>query len=209
MFSLSDYSFELPENLIAETAAHPAHSAKMMVINKKTGEKIKDATFWDLPQFLQKNCVLFFNNSRVIRARIPLENKIAQRENGENFSINGEIFFLKNTSNQHFEALVRPGKKFKIGTKIFLGKYTLIVTKNTDSGRIFSLDGGHIFDCLEEFGNLPLPPYIEYSQEKEKDYQSIFAQKNGSVASPTASLHFSQELLQNISQEKNFVTLHI
>lgn len=209
MFSLSDYRFELPKYLIAETASNPAHNAKMMVIDRDSGAKISDAIFADLPKFLDKNSVLFFNNSRVLRARIPLRDVIISTTTGEKICKNGEIFFLKNRDKNHFEALVRPGKKFKIGSKITLGNAILEVTDLTDSGRIFRIDNAEIYDILENFGELPLPPYIEYSREKERDYQNTFARENGSVAAPTAGLHFTEELFSKIQNEKNFVTLHI
>lgn len=209
MFSLSDYTFDLPKDAIAETAAHPAHNAKLMVIDRQSGTKIADDIFWNLSDFLSENSVLFFNNSRVIRARIPLKNQKIFTENGEKNISDGEIFFLKNTENNTFEALVRPGKKFKIGTKILLGNHILEVTGISETGRIFSLDNSHIYNVLEEFGELPLPPYIEYSREKEADYQNTFAKNSGSVAAPTAGLHFTDALLDKLENEKIFVTLHI
>lgn len=210
MFSLSDYRFSLPENLIAETASHPAHNAKLMIINKKSWEIISEDSFWNIDKFLGPNAVLFFNNSRVVRARIPLhETKFITMENHEGIIKSGEIFFLKHLQNNTFEALVRPGKKFKIGTKIFFENFVFEIIDNTQTGRVIAISGGNIDTCMEYFGELPLPPYIEYSKEKEKDYQNVFAQKSGSVAAPTASLHFTQELLDKLPQEKHFITLHI
>lgn len=209
MFSLSDYRFDLPAELIAETAAHPAHAAKLLVVSQKNSQILSEATFWELDQFLDENSVLFFNNSKVLRARIPLRNQTLFRDGEEKTLKDGEIFFLKNRDKNHFEALVRPGKKFRIGTKIFLGNFELTVTENTDSGRILHISGGEIFELLDQFGELPLPPYIEYSSEKEADYQNIFAKKNGSVAAPTAGLHFSEALLYKLKNPREFVTLHI
>lgn len=208
MFSLDDYRFHLPKELIAETATHPAHNARLLVASQ-SGAIVAEATFLDLPRFLSENSVLFFNNSRVLRARIPLKNHKIFHENIEKNISDGEIFFLKNTEKNHFEALVRPGKKFKIGTKIPIGNTILTVTEQTETGRIFHIDNGDIYGLLEDFGELPLPPYIEYSPEKESDYQNTFAAKSGSVAAPTAGLHFTDELLENIQNEKNFITLHI
>ena len=116
MFSLSDYRFDLPAELIAETAAHPAHTAKLLVVSQKNSQILSEATFWELDQFLDENSVLFFNNSQVLRARIPT----LFRDGEEIILKDGEIFFLKNRYKNHFEALVRPGKKFRIGTKILL-----------------------------------------------------------------------------------------
>lgn len=209
MFSLSDYNFKLKENSIAETAANPAHNAKLMIIDKITWEIVGEDIFWNIDKILDSDRVLFFNNSKVIKARIPLvEAKFTTLENHE-WTINGEIFFLKNISTNKFEALVRPGKKFKTWNKIFLWKFILKVEETLDFGRIISIENGSINECMELFGELPLPPYIEYKKEKEKDYQNFFAEKPGSVASPTASLHFTKELLEKLPNEKNFISLHI
>lgn len=209
MFSLSDYQFHLPDKLIAETAAQPAPDARLIIFSKNEQKILHEGNFWDLPHFLDDSRVLFFNNSKVLRARIPLVNQEIFYENFSKKITNGEIFFLKNISQNRFEALVRPGKKFKIDTILTLGKFSLSVVENTDFGRIFEIAGGEISELLETFGELPLPPYIEYSKEKEKDYQSIFASKNGSVAAPTASLHFDENLLSKIQNPREFVTLHI
>lgn len=139
MFSLQDYRFDLPKHLIAETAASPAHNAKLMVISRQTGTKIADTTFSDLPNFLNENRVLFFNNSRVLRARLPLKNQKIFAENGEKNIADGEIFFLKNISENTFEALVRPGKKLQIGANFTIGKYHFSITNRSDSGRIIQI----------------------------------------------------------------------
>lgn len=123
---------------------------------------------------------------------------------------NGEIFFLRNCDNGEFEALVRPGNKFKKGTNIlFSDDIQMTVTDITPTGRKIRLHQGNIYQVLEQYGRLPLPPYIEYDATKEEDYQTSFAEKDGSVAAPTASLHFTQELLENIQAKKEYVTLHV
>lgn len=209
MFSLSDYTFTLKDDSIAEFPASPAHNAKLMVIDRETWDIIGEDIFYNIDKILDKNKVLFFNNSKVLKARIVLnEAKFVTIENHE-WTINWEIFFLKKINENKFEALVRPGKKFKIWTKIFLWNSVLKVDGSTETGRIISIENSTIDEILENFGNLPLPPYIEYSKEKEKDYQNFFASKNGSVAAPTASLHFTEELINKIPNEKIFLTLHI
>lgn len=209
MKTKNDYSFKLPKNLIAENAANPPESAKLMIISQKTGKIVDETRFSSLPESLSDG-VLFFNDSRVIRSRIPLTNAVCEKKTGEKITFSdAEIFFLEKKNENTFEALVRPGKKMRIGNKIFLGKYILKILENTDSGRMISITGGSIEDFLERYGKLPLPPYIEYKSEKEHNYQSIFAKKNGSVAAPTASLHFSENLMQKIHHEREFVTLHI
>ncbi len=210
MFSLQDYTFDLPKDRIAETATQPAHNAKLMIIEKKSGTLSDEATFWDLPDFLDEDRVLFFNNSRVVRARIPLKDtKILHANGSESLISNGEIFFLKKLSDTELEALVRPGKKFKIGTQIFLKNSIVEVEWMTNEWRKLTIKSWNIDTLMEELGQLPLPPYIEYQKEKEKDYQTVFAEKNGSVAAPTASLHFTESLLDKIPNEKIFLTLHV
>lgn len=210
MFSLTDYRFHLPEDRIAETAVHPAHNAKMMVIQRDTWALLSECNFWHLDEWLSKDAVLFFNNSRVLRARIPLKNQPYTTSTGEEKILSeGELFFLKECSATTFEALVRPGKKFKIDTTFHIAHFCIKVISLTSSGRILEITGGSIAECMEQYGKLPLPPYIEYSREKEDDYQSIFAEKNGSVAAPTASLHFTKELIQKLPNAQEFVTLHI
>jgi S-adenosylmethionine:tRNA ribosyltransferase-isomerase len=112
-------------------------------------------------------------------------------------------------SDTTFEALVRPGKKWKTGTHIHIGDLHIECTEHTHTGRVFVVHTGSIYNTLDTHGELPLPPYIEYSAEKEKDYQTVFAHTPGSVAAPTASLHFTQELLDALPHTQRFVTLHV
>lgn len=84
-----------------------------------------------------------------------------------------------------------------------------MVRENTENGRIFDIFGTNLSEIMEEYGELPLPPYIEYKKEKEEDYQTSFAEKNGSIAAPTASLHFTKELLQKLPHKRHFLTLHV
>ncbi len=115
MYQLSDYTFDLPKEKIAHKARHPAHDGLVMVIDKKTGKKEADTTFWNLDKWLTPEHTLFFNNSKVIRARVPLENiKYTTPLQEQKRLKEGEIFFLKDTGNNTFEALVRPGKKIKV-----------------------------------------------------------------------------------------------
>ena len=106
---------------------------------------------------------------------------------------------------------MRPGNRFKIGTTFEVGGSRLKVTSITESGRTIELldERMSIEEFLISVGSLPLPPYITYSKEKEKDYQTSFAKNNGSVAAPTASLHFTEELMSRISNQKEYLTLHV
>ncbi len=211
MFSLTDYTYTLPKELIAEEAIHPHHDARLMVLSRESGEIIEEAKFWDLPNFLEKDRILFFNNSRVQRARIRISGKIREKSDGKKTLLeDGEIFVLEDLGSGRFEALVRPGSKLKPGSKIWLDVAMYIsIEEMTGEGRICQVSGISVGEMMETYGELPLPPYIEYSKEKEADYQTSFASKDGSVAAPTASLHFTNELLENIGNEKYFLTLHV
>ncbi len=209
MFLLSDYRYTLPEELIAQEAVHPHHDARMMVIDKIKWEIKDESSFWDIDTYLWDDRVLFFNDSRVMPSRVKLDGITYQNEKKTGIVQDGEIFYLETRSQNTFWALVRPGNKFKIGTIFHIGEYSIEVIEITDSGRLLKLNGGSIDSFLETHWALPLPPYIEYSKEKEKDYQTSFAKNNGSVAAPTASLHFTSELMQKIKNEKEYLTLHV
>jgi len=210
MFSLSDYSFILPPERIADSAITPQHNARLITIAKEWGEILSEDIFWNLDAYIPPERVLFFNNSKVLRARVPLREKEIQKEDGAMSLLKEwEIFFIKKIDEERFEAMVRPGKKLRKWTQFQIGKYTLKIEENTQYGRILRISGGEIFSFLEEHGELPLPPYIEYSKEKEKWYETVFGEKHGSVAAPTASLHFTEELLKKIENPKEYVTLHV
>jgi S-adenosylmethionine:tRNA ribosyltransferase-isomerase len=210
MFQLKDYTYSLPPELIAQEAVHPHHSARLMVISKESEIILEEATFWDLDRIIPENRVLYLNNSRVQKARIRLLSTQYEKEDGSMGVIeDGEILFTKKRNHTAFECLVRPGKKFKIGYKIHFQKWYAVVTWETPSGRILETHGTTIEEIMEVYGELPLPPYIEYKKEKELDYQTSFASKDGSVAAPTASLHFTKELLEKLPHERQFLTLHV
>lgn len=210
MFQLTDYNYHLPEELIAQEAIHPHHNAKIMIIERETGILKSESTFWNLDNQINPNGVLFFNDSRVVRSRIILKDTPYKKINTEKWILHEwEIFYLSTVTENTIEALVRPGNKFKIGTIFYIWEYRLEITKHTESGRIVKVEWGTISNFLAKYGSLPLPPYIEYTQEKEADYQTSFAKKDGSVAAPTASLHFTQELLEKIKNPKEYITLHV
>jgi S-adenosylmethionine:tRNA ribosyltransferase-isomerase len=212
MFNLSDYTYSLPSELIAETAIHPHHDARLMVIDRTSGHLEAESTFWHLDEFLWDDRVIFLNNSRVLRARIALSDTLYTSPSWESKILSeGEIFYLKTNTPDTFEALVRPGNKFKIGTIFEIWEYKIELIGITDSGRILKINNSQltINNLLATHGALPLPPYIEYSSEKEADYQTSFAEKDGSVAAPTASLHFTSELMEKIENQKEYITLHV
>lgn len=200
MYAIENYTFELPDARIAQFPAQPADSCKLLVADR-TQQKITDATFADLPDFLSRPSLLVRNVTKVIQARLPLT------------SFAWEILFLGQHSPTRAEALVRPGKKFRVGDVVVLPEFdcTITVIAQTEDGRI--LDCSRPWsELINQFGHLPLPPYISTSQEKEVLYQPVFAQTPWSVAAPTASLHFTPELIQTLTQTGHAwadVTLHV
>ncbi len=208
-FSLAHYQFEIPPHLIAQEAVRPHHKARMMVINRETGELEAESVFENLPGFIWDSHVLFFNNSKVLPSRLTLRDFATEKDGKKVPRNKWEIFFLSKKDENTFEALVQPGNIFKIWTKVLAFWQTFFVREITDSWRILELLDGDIFDVLKRFWSLPLPPYITYEKEKESDYQSVFAEKEGSVAAPTASLHFSKELLESLTCKKEYITLHV
>ncbi len=209
MFSITDYTYSLPSSLIAQESIHPSHDARMMIIDRDSGKISHETIFWNLDLYLGTDRVLFFNDSRVIRSRVILKNIPYITSNKSEWIINGEIFYLWSISETSFNALIRPGNKFKIGTIFEIGEYKIEVTEMTETGRILKLNNWTTLSFLEKYGALPLPPYIRYTPEKEIDYQTVFAKNDWSVAAPTASLHFTQELLEKIQCPKEYLTLHI
>ena len=210
MYLLSDYHYTLPADLIAQEAIHPHHDARMMVIDRNSGELQVETTFWNIDQHLGDDRVIFFNDSRVVRSRVVLSDIPYTKWDGTSWVLTeGEIFYLSTTSDNEFEALVRPGNRFKIGTVFTIGIYKIEVMDMTESGRTLRIEWWEITSFLATYGALPLPPYIEYSAEKEADYQTSFARTDGSVAAPTASLHFTTELMERIKTPKEYLTLHV
>lgn len=220
MFQLSDYTYDLPDERIAQLPADPPDHCRLLVYtpgNTMPENTIQDLHFYDLPNLLPSQSMITFNTSKVIKARLLLDTK-------------REIFFLQHhtthTENAHientFEALVRPGKEFRVGTTITrdppaktpsaqINPITFTVIKQTQHGRILSCSEP-IDALLETYGQLPLPPYIAYSAEKASSYQPIVAQEPWSVAAPTASLHFTPALLEQLHTQgivREEVTLHI
>lgn len=192
--------FDLPDELIAQEPAHPRDSARLLVFNRKTKE-ITDSVFRELPKFLPKDTTLVVNNSKVEHCRWLFDGgKI-------------EIFVLEKLDQHTVRALVRPGKKFKLGKAIeFTDWLHAEVTAIDDEGiRTLRLNVMHDDGRLRQFEHVPLPPYIAQDDELAEEYQTVYAKPLGSKAAPTAGLHFTDELLQNISEHHDIeeVTLHV
>lgn len=209
-FLLSTYDYSLPHELIAQESVHPADEARLLVTERKTWVVLHNTKYRELPDIIPPDRVLFFNDSRVLRSRVSLcWSRALNPTWWERVLQDGEVFFLKMLSQDTFEALVRPWRGMKRGMKFQIHDLLIEVLEFTDDGRIFRILQGSIYDTMQQFGQLPLPPYIDYDSSKEGDYQTIFARSDGSVAAPTASLHFTDSLLSRLSHERVFVTLHV
>ncbi|MGY3775942.1 tRNA preQ1(34) S-adenosylmethionine ribosyltransferase-isomerase QueA [Helcococcus sueciensis] len=202
----NDFDYELDPSFIAQHPEDKRSESKLMVLDRENNT-IEHKHFYDIIDYLNPGDVLVVNNSRVIPARL-----YGSRE-GKEESI--EVLLLKNIKDNKWECLVRPGRKMKIFTKIvFSDKLTGLVVDITEEGhRIIEFEYEGIFkEILEEIGNMPLPPYITERLEDKSKYQTVYAKLDGSVAAPTAGLHFTEELLNKI-REKGidiaYVTLHV
>ncbi|MCL5054980.1 MAG: tRNA preQ1(34) S-adenosylmethionine ribosyltransferase-isomerase QueA [Firmicutes bacterium] len=213
MLKLSDYDYELPESLIAQKPANPRDSCRLLVLNRKTGE-ITDDVFKNLDQYLNSNDLLVFNNSRVIPARV-----FGKKESGGKV----ELLLLHEQEKNVWEALVRPGRRLNTGTKISLAVpnktvqkgdfFCQIIGRNGNGTRIVQFSGcENVRDLLSVIGEIPLPPYIKHPECSPEDYQTIYSQIEGSVAAPTAGLHFTEGLMERLRAlgvEFSEITLHI
>ena len=204
--NISDFDYDLPEERIAQTPIEPRDTARLMVLNPKDGT-IEHRHFYELGAYLQQGDVLIFNDTRVIPARLIG----ARSQTGGKV----EVLLLRQIDKDQWEALVRPGKKVRIGSVIRFGdELSCEILAHTDfGGRIvrFLYDG--VFEeILDRLGTMPLPPYIHEKLEDRERYQTIYSRVNGSAAAPTAGLHFTESLMQNLRNmgvQFGFVTLHV
>ena len=187
----SDFYYELPEELIAQTPAEPRDSSRLLVYNRAE-DRVEHRIFRDITQYLKPGDVLVINNTKVLPARL-----YARTEHGGHV----EVLLLKRLDMDRWEVLVKPGKKCRVGTRLEISdKLSLTVEGITDSGeRIVKFDCRGVFEeVLDEVGSMPLPPYIKSKLKDKNRYQTVYAKTDGSAAAPTAGLHFTPELLQKI-----------
>ena len=189
----SDFNYELPEELIAQTPVSPRDSARMIVYGKAE-DKLEHKIFRDIIDYLTPNDVLVLNNTRVIPARL-----FANKVTGAKI----EVFLLKRLNLTDYEVLMKPAKKAPVGTKlIFSDNLYCDVIENQEEigGRIirFNVASGTLEEELDRIGEVPLPPYIHEKLEDDEEYQTIYSKIKGSSAAPTAGLHFTEELMQRI-----------
>jgi S-adenosylmethionine:tRNA ribosyltransferase-isomerase len=212
---LSSYDYQLPETAIAQTPAVPRDSSRLLVVTSPTAQV--HAAFHQLPDWLLPGDLLILNNTRVIPARL-----FGRKETGSPV----EVLLLEERENNCWLALVKPGRRFKQGTTIIFQPVspqaressltaTVIARDEATSGRLlqFHLSPGTDFwTLLEQFGQIPFPPYVTASEADPSQYQTVYAQELGAVAAPTAGLHFTPELLQRLSDKgvaQAEITLHV
>ena len=204
---VKDFNFDLPEGLIAQHPLEKRDESKLMVVNK-TNKEIKHKQFKNIVEYLNPGDCLVLNDTRVLPARL-----LGMKE-GSGGKM--EFLLLKRIDKHHWETLVKPGKKAKIGTRFVFGNGELKaeVTGISEGGsRIVRFEFEGIFEqVLDKLGEMPLPPYITEKLEDKERYQTVFSREVGSAAAPTAGLHFTEELLQQIKAKGvhiAFVTLHV
>ena len=204
---VKDFYYDLPQELIAQDPLEDRSSSRLLVLNKETGE-MEHTDFKHIINYLNPEDCLVLNNTKVIPARLFGEKEGTQAKI--------EILLLKRKENDIWETLVKPGKKAKPGTKIIFGQGLLVgevLEVVEDGNRLIQFSYEGIFEeILDQLGQMPLPPYITHQLKDKNRYQTVYAKYDGSAAAPTAGLHFTPELLEQI-KEKGIriaeVTLHV
>ena len=210
--NISEFDYNLPEELIAQFPAQKRELSRMLVLDRQS-DKIEHKHFYDIVDFLSEDDVLILNNTKVIPARL-----LGEKDTGAKI----EVFLLKNTDGKQWEALIKPSKRVKNGTIIkFSEELQAKVLERipNDKWMVELIYDGDFYSILDRVGNIPLPPYIErkLSDEQIKHldyerYQTVYAKNRGSVAAPTAGLHFSTEILEKLSKKGiniGYITLNV
>ena len=202
----SDFWYDLPEELIAQTPLEQRDTSRLLVLNKETGE-VKHQHFFDVVDYLRPGDCLVMNDSRVLPARL-----LGHRPTGGAV----EVLLLRDLGDKKWECLCKPGRKMQVGHEVILGdgELTATVVEVQETGnRVVEFHYEGIFlEVLERLGKMPLPPYIKAELEDQERYQTVYSREVGSAAAPTAGLHFTNELLEKIRDKgvkTAFVTLHV
>ncbi len=204
----SDFYFDLPQELIAQTPCIPRDASKMLCLDRQ-GKSITHSKFSNILELLNEGDVLCVNNSKVLPARL-----IGQKVNGGAVC---EILLLREKEADVWECLAKPGKRLKQGATVIFGDGSLSATilSTTDDGNKivkFTYNTNNLYEKLDEFGSMPLPPYIQTKLDDNSKYQTVYAKELGSAAAPTAGLHFTEELLQALKSKGvviTYITLHV
>lgn len=207
MMKLSDFNYNLPEELIAQDPLEKRDNSRLMVLHRETGE-LEHKHFYDVIDYLNPGDCLVVNNTKVIPARLMG----VKEETGASI----EVLLLKRKEEKVWETLVKPGKKARVGARISFGDGLLVgevIDVVEEGNRLIRFEYDGIFEeILDQLGQMPLPPYITHQLQDKNRYQTVYAKHDGSAAAPTAGLHFTEELLQKI-QDKGVriakVTLHV
>ena len=210
---LSEFDYQLPEELIAQRPSDKRENSKMLVLNPSE-HKILHKHFYDIVDLIDDNCILILNNTKVIPARL-----YGYKDTGAKI----EVFLLKEKDNHNWEVLIKPSKRVKVGTIVKISDELSceVLESLPDDGKwlVKMIYEGDIFEILHRVGNIPLPPYIERKMSNEElkkldfeRYQTVYAKDEGSVAAPTAGLHFTQEILEKLKNKGvqiGYVTLNV
>ena len=202
----SDFNYQLPEELIAQTPLERRDGSRLMTLDRNTGAW-EHHHFYELPDFLNPGDCLILNDSRVLPARL-----LGHRPTGGAV----EVLLLRDLGNKCWECLCKPGKKMQPGNEVSFGNGELTATVKEvreDGNRVVEFKYEGIFlEVLERLGKMPLPPYIKEELQDQERYQTVYSRVNGSAAAPTAGLHFTQELLDRVTAmgvKIGYVTLHV
>lgn len=205
--NIEEYNYDLPEKFIAQTPLSNRSDSKLLLLNKDNGN-IKEEVFKNIINYLNKGDVLVLNDTKVIPARL-----IGEKEDTKAII---ELLLLKDIEGDIWECLARPGKRLHVGTVIVFGNGSLKakVIEKLDEGivHVKLIYEGILMEILEKLGTMPIPPYIHEKLSDQSRYQTVYAKNLGSAAAPTAGLHFTKELLEEIKNkgiEVLYVTLHV
>ena len=205
-FKTKDFWYDLPQELIAQTPLEKRDSSRLLVMNKETGE-LSHRHFYDIVEYLNPGDCLVMNDSRVLPARL-----LGNRPTGGAV----ELLLLRDLGDKKCECLAKPGKKLRPGQEVIFGNGELTATVEEvqeDGNRIVRFHYEGIFlEILEHLGKMPLPPYIQAELQDQERYQTVYSRETGSAAAPTAGLHFTKELLEQIEKKGvtlAYVTLHV
>ena len=204
---VEDFDYYLPEKLIAQTPLEKRDTSRLMVLDKTTG-KIQHKHFYNIVDYLEEGDTLVLNDTKVLPARL-----IGEKEETKAVI---EILLLKNISGDDWECLVKPARRIKVGTIVTFGSGELkakCIKEEPEGIRYFTLIyDGILMEILEHLGTMPLPPYIHEKLKDQSRYQTVYAKEIGSAAAPTAGLHFTKELLEQLTKKGvniAYITLHV
>lgn len=208
-YKLADFTYSLPDKYIAEYPSPRRDQAKLLVLHRDTGE-IEHKKFFEITDYMRKNDLLLINDTRVFPARL-----FATKDKTE---AKVEVFLLRELNDNLWEVMVRPARKVRIGNKLELAPNVFcdVIDNTVSGGRVvrFEYEGDDLYSVIDRIGISPLPPYIKREPEKKDKirYQTVYADKRGAVAAPTAGLHFTKGLLDKIERKgvkREKITLHI